>query len=92
MADLDIIIPVYNEGRNIIPVLEAFRSHVRTPYRVLICYDFDEDNTLAALQGYPRDAVDIALVKSAGRGPHDAIVAGLRASTAPAVLVYLADD
>lgn len=92
MTELDIIIPVYNEGRNIIDVLDAMRRSVKTPYRVLICYDFDEDDTLAALHGYPPDAVDIVLIKSSGRGPHDAIVAGLRASTAPTVLVYPADD
>jgi len=92
MTELDIVIPVYNEGRNIIDVLDAKRRSVKTPYRVLICYDFDEDDTLAALHGYPRDVVDIVLIKSTGRGPHDAIVAGFRASTAPAVLVYPADD
>ena len=37
--ELDIVIPVYNEGDNIRPVLESFRAHLRTPFRVLICYD-----------------------------------------------------
>ena len=92
MADLDIIIPVYNEGRNIIPVLEAFRSHVRTPYRVLICYDFDEDDTLDALAGFAADDMDIVRVKNPGRGPHGAVREGFARSTASAALVYMADD
>ena len=92
MTELDIIIPVYNEGQNIVGVLDALRRSVKSPFRVLICYDFDEDNTLAALRDYPRDAIEIALIKSTGSGPHDAIIAGFRASTAPAVLVYPADD
>lgn len=89
---LDIVIPVYNEGSNIIPVLDAFRREVKTPFRVLICYDFAEDNTLPAIADYPKDGMDIALVKNPERGPHAAVRAGLAASTAPAVLVYMADD
>ena len=92
MAEIDIIIPVYNEGRNIIPVLEAFRSHVRTPFRVLICYDFDEDDTLPALADFAVNDMEIVRVKNSGRGPHSAVRAGLALSTAPAALVYMADD
>ena len=92
MADLDIIIPVYNEGRNIIPVLNGFRSHVRTPFRIFICYDFDEDDTLNALAEFAAEDMDIVLVKNPGRGPHRAVCAGLALSTAPAALVYMADD
>jgi len=94
MASLDIVIPVYNEGRNILPVLDAFRRQVKTPHRILICYDMDEDNTLAALAGYPQGNLDIVLVKNPdpGQGPHSAVRAGFAASTAEAVLVYMADD
>lgn len=92
MADLDIIIPVYNEGRNIIPVLNGFRSHVKTPFRVLICYDFDADDTLDALAGFAAEDMEIVLVKNPGRGPHNAVRAGFARSTAPAALVYMADD
>ena len=46
---LDIIIPVYNEGANIVPTLRALARDVKTPSRILICYDHDEDNTLPAI-------------------------------------------
>lgn len=94
MASLDIIIPVYNEGRNILPVLDAFRRQVKTPIQILVCYDMDDDNTLTALAGYPRDDLDIVLIKNPepGQGPHSAVRAGFAASTAAAVLVYMADD
>ena len=49
MNSIDIVIPVYNEGDNIIPVLNAFQEQVKSPIRVLICYDFDDDTTLAAI-------------------------------------------
>ncbi|MGB8749715.1 MAG: hypothetical protein WCD54_27675, partial [Pseudolabrys sp.] len=46
---LDIVIPVYNEGANIVPTLRAIARDVKTPGRVLICYDLDEDDTLLAI-------------------------------------------
>ena len=92
MAELDIVIPVYNEGRNIVKVLDALHDGVNTSFRVLICYDFDEDDTLDALRSRPEDKVGIVLVKNTGRGPHQAVLSGFATSTAPAVLVFPADD
>ena len=89
---LDIVIPVYNEGRNILPVLASLRAQVRTPFRVLVCYDHDADDTLTALRGAPDAGVEIVPVKNRRRGAHGAVVTGFEASTAPAVLVFPADD
>lgn len=89
---LDIVIPVYNEGVNILPVLKGFRDKVKTSFRVLICYDFEEDNTLEAIATLPKDMVEMVLVRNPKTGPHAAVLAGFAASTAPAVLVYMADD
>ncbi len=88
---LDIVIPVYNEGPQIVQVLEALRQAVETPFRVLICYDDERDTTLAALRAY-EPAFEIRLIRNPSAGPHAAIRAGFAASTAPAVLVFLADD
>jgi dolichol-phosphate mannosyltransferase len=92
MVALDIIIPVYNEGKNILPVLEELRSRVKTPYRVLVCYDRDEDTTLVALRDYDSAGVEIVPVKNRRTGAHGAVVTGFKASAAPAVLVMPADD
>jgi glycosyltransferase involved in cell wall biosynthesis len=48
--ELDIVIPVYNEGRNIVAVLAALARAVTTPTRVFICYDHEDDDTLPALR------------------------------------------
>jgi dolichol-phosphate mannosyltransferase len=91
---LDIVIPVYNEGANILSTLGALAGQVETPARVLICYDFEEDNTLTALREHPETytGLDVALVRNPGRGAHAAVMAGFTASTAPIVVMYPADD
>jgi dolichol-phosphate mannosyltransferase len=89
---LDIIIPVYNEGANIVRVLRTLKEKVRTPFRVLICYDFDEDTTLSAIRSADNLGVEVSFVRNHERGPHGAVRAGFEASTAPAVLVFPADD
>ena len=92
MSKLDIVIPVYNEGDNIVDVLESLSAAVQTPFKVLICYDRDDDNTLPALHEYKNKTLDIRLVKNRGIGVHGAITTGFEASTAPAVIVLPADD
>lgn len=93
MFQLDILIPVYNESENIIKVIETLRCAVKTPYRILICYDHDEDSTLAALKKYEYShLVNIEKVKNQGRGVLQAILTGFRNSEAPAIIVFPADD
>ena len=92
--ELDIVIPVYNEGRNIVATLAALRRSLATPARVLICYDHPEDDTLPAIRANPQAYAGLAveLVCNSGRGAHGAVMSGFAASTAPFVLMYPADD
>jgi glycosyltransferase involved in cell wall biosynthesis len=91
-TELDFVIPVYNEGANIVGVLGSLRDHVRTPFRVLICYDRDEDDTLEALRGMDQTGLDIRLVRNRGKGALGAILTGFEESRAPYVLMFPADD
>jgi len=90
--ELDIVIPVYNEGRNIVATLGALARSVTTPARVLICYDDEGDDTLPAIRANPQAGLAVELVRNAGRGAHGAIMSGFAASTAPFILMYPADD
>ncbi len=93
-ADLDIVIPVYNEGRNILATLQALAREMKTPARVLICYDLPNDDTLPAVRGNPEAhrGLPVEFIRNPGRGAHAAVMAGFAASTAPSVVVYPADD
>jgi glycosyltransferase involved in cell wall biosynthesis len=93
-AQLDIVIPVYNEGGNILATLGALAREMKTPARVLICYDREDDDTLPAIRENPQahTRLQVEFVRNHGRGAHAAVMAGFAASTAPIVVVYPADD
>ncbi len=90
---LDIVIPVYNEGANIVRTLTALARGVKTPASVLICYDHDDDDTLPAVRTTTiHDGLAVVFIKNRGRGAHGAVLTGFARSEAPFVLVYPADD
>ena len=91
-AYLDIVIPVFNEGSNIVGVLDSLGRFVKTPFRVFICYDDEKDNTLPVVREYKNSIFDIVLLKNRSVGVHGAVLSGFQASNAPAVLVFPADD
>ena len=91
-ADVDIVIPVYNEGANILPTLESLRLSLRYHARVLVCYDHDGDNTLVALAGYDPAPLELSMVRNQGRGVMGAVMTGLAATTARCVITMPADD
>jgi glycosyltransferase involved in cell wall biosynthesis len=92
--EIDIIIPVYNEGENILATLGALARDVKTPARVLICYDDENDDTLPAVRSNPDIylGIEVEFVRNPARGAHGAVMAGFAASTAPIVVSYPADD
>ena len=74
---VNIVIPVYNEGENITNILTDIETKVSTKHHILIVYDFDEDNTLEAVQKYTnsKDDLPISLVKNKyGKGVLNATV------------------
>ena len=89
---LDIIIPVYNEGENIIKLLKALENEVVCNFRVLICYDNDSDKTLKYFKNRNIINKEILLIKNPNQGPNSAIIEGINLSRAEIILIYMADD
>ena len=54
MEDLNIIIPVKNENKNITRVLDSFFYEVKSKFIVTLCYDNKNDNTLPEVKNYDR--------------------------------------
>ncbi len=90
-CELEIVIPVYNEGPNIASVLASLAEHVHASFRVLIVFDHEEDDTLAALDA-ASIPVEVVRVKNRGVGAFGAVMTGFEDSVAPFVLVFPADD
>jgi glycosyltransferase involved in cell wall biosynthesis len=90
---LSIVIPVYNEGENVVPTLEGIRRHVTTrPFEVLVVYDFDEDTTVPVLNRLRAHLPELRPYRNRlGRGALNAVKAGMNAAAAPLVLVMMAD-
>lgn len=93
---IDIVIPVYNEGENIIKCLQLIADKVDIPYKVTIVYDFDEDSTLVALSTPPGMELQKRMVIEAqknrfGQGALNAIKTGILFTKSEYVLVTMAD-
>jgi glycosyltransferase involved in cell wall biosynthesis len=89
-----VVVPVFNEGENIGAFCRRARAELSPGYELLICYDFDEDNTLPALAKLAATEKPeyIRLVRNTlGPGVRYAIEAGMRAAAAPVVVVMMAD-
>ena len=92
MSKLDIIIPVYNEDENIIRLLKALENKILCNFRILICYDSDNDKTLKLIKNNRVIDKELLFIKNPKRGPNSAIIQGINSSQAEIILVYMADD
>lgn len=91
-AEVDFVMPVYNEGEQIGRALEEIYSHVPMLKRVLVVYDFDEDNTVPAVRALAPRFPGVELVKNdLGRGVLNAVRSGIAATTAEVVIITMAD-
>jgi dolichol-phosphate mannosyltransferase len=88
-----IVVPVYNEGANIGLFCRRARTELPAGFELLICYDFEGDDTLPALAALsPQDRAPVRLVRnSLGKGVRNAIAAGFQAAAARVVVVMMAD-
>ena len=92
MNNLDIIIPVYNEDENIVRLLKSLEDEVDSNFRILICYDSEEDSTLKYIKNKNIIKNEVLFIKNPKKGPNSAIVEGINSSDAKIILVYMADD
>ena len=92
-GELTLVIPVYNEGANFPRLWDALRSQIHSPFRALVVYDFDEDNTVPVVQRIISEGERrLLLVKNdVGRGVVGAIRTGFNHVESGPVLVVMAD-
>ena len=89
---LEIVIPIYNEGEKVVKLLDEFGKYVKTKFRVLLCYDTDEDNIFNYADELKKYSFEVVLVKNPLTGPCEAIKYGLVFGNSDCVIVFPADD
>jgi dolichol-phosphate mannosyltransferase len=89
---VSVVVPAYNEGDLIRPVLDRVFEAVRLPCEVLVVVDTPDDTTVAVVDEYSLKEPRLrCLVNTYGRGPANAIRFGIAAAAAPVAVVTMAD-
>jgi glycosyltransferase involved in cell wall biosynthesis len=89
---VSVVIPAFNEGDDILPVLDRIAESVTLDREVLIVVDFDHDTTIPVITAYAeRHPWVRPVVSTYGRGPANAIRFGIHVAAAPVVVVTMAD-
>jgi glycosyltransferase involved in cell wall biosynthesis len=90
--ELAIVLPVYNEGEAVEPVLRGLSAGVRTPHELVVVYDFDGDTTVPVIARLAGEIPGLrGLRNDLGRGVLNAMKAGIAGTGAPYVLISMAD-
>lgn len=89
---VSIVIPAYNEGEHIRPVLDHVFEQVRLPCEVLVVVDSPDDTTMAVLREYSATEPRLVpTINTYGSGPANAMKFGIAAASAPVVVLTMAD-
>jgi len=89
---ISVVIPAYNEGESIVPVLDRIFDAVQSQCEILVVVDFAQDTTVPVLQAYSEHEPRLkAVVSTYGRGPANAIRYGIDQVANPVVVVTMAD-
>ena len=89
---VSVVVPAYNEGEQVVSVLDRLFESVRLAAEVLVVVDSADDTTVPVAEEYAQKEPRLrCLVNTYGRGPANAIRYGIDAATAPVVVVTMAD-
>lgn len=89
---VSIVVPVYNEGEQIVPFLDRVFEAVSMPCELLAVYDSPDDSTRPYLEKYALHTPQLVPTHNTyGRGPARALRYGIDHATAAVVVVTMAD-
>ena len=90
--ELSVVLPVYNEGEAVEPVLRALSAAITSSHELVVVYDFDEDTTVPVVARLAPEIPGLrGLRNDLGRGVLNAMKAGIAGTSAPYVLISMAD-
>jgi glycosyltransferase involved in cell wall biosynthesis len=89
---VSVVVPAYNEGDDIVPVLDRLFEAVHLSCEVLVVVDTEQDSTIPVAEEYALKEPRLrCLVNTYGPGPANAIRYGIEAAAAPVAVVTMAD-
>jgi dolichol-phosphate mannosyltransferase len=89
---VSVVIPAYEEGEAIVPILDRIFESVHLPCEVAVVVDSEGDSTAATVTTYSDKEPRLHLLVNAyGRGPANAIRYGIDHVNAPVAVVTMAD-
>jgi dolichol-phosphate mannosyltransferase len=89
---LHVVTPVYNEGDNFSALYKQVKDRIKTPHKLIVVYDFDEDTTVpVARKLQKKDKALILLKNFKGSGARGALLSGFDYVKDGPVLVIMAD-
>jgi glycosyltransferase involved in cell wall biosynthesis len=90
--ELSVVIPVYNEGEAVEPILRAMSGAIRTPHEILVVYDFDEDTTVPVVARLAPELPGLRGHRNRiGRGVLNAMKSGIGEAHGAYVLISMGD-
>ncbi len=89
---VSVVIPAYNEGANVVSVLNRVGTAVTLPCEIVVVVDTPEDSSIPYVEQVgAADGRIRVIVNTFGRGPANAIRYGIDQALAPVVVVTMAD-
>ena len=93
--ELSVVIPVYNEGERLVPLVQAIRRElalVALPFRIYVVYDFPEDVTYPFIRRLQEEQDDVEpVLNDVSRGVLGALKKGFQRARGRAVAVVMGD-
>src|ERR1700689_2575772 len=89
---VSVVVPPYNEGEQVLNVLDRLFESVHLPCEVLVVVDSADDTTVPVAEEYACKEPRLrCIVNTYGRGPANAIRFGIAAAAAAVAVVTMAD-
>jgi glycosyltransferase involved in cell wall biosynthesis len=89
---LSIIVPIYNEKKNIRDFFWAVIKYIKCNYELIFVYDFEEDDTLPYIRKHLKNCPRIKLVRNFhGTGVVGAVRTGIKKARGDILIVMAAD-
>ena len=84
---LEIVIPIFNEGEKVLKLMQLFEANIKSKFKVLFCYDLDDDNIFLFKDKLKLLSFEIEYIKNPSRGPCSAIKEGFKSGDSECVIV-----